>query len=250
MSRIVTTRITGIKDTPYCFQDYDTVNVLSWHKKDTPYYELSPYHLKTDGNEEAVNPGGVIFENFWQGQKVYPWIYPIEIYTHYSKKGDPRFLLYQSKHNEPHLDSSGQILPDYYRWRNEIFGSTKALRYPNGFNHRHECKFLLLIKEDNTQERLDYISARKRVYCQEYKRLARKLPVYQRLLRRLRQDPNYKICISEIDVPCFSKKGSYHCEDPYFECTLQNLEVLLNDPSEAYGHGLCLATALLEDLSF
>jgi len=27
---------------------YELINVLSWHKSDTLYYELSPYYLKTD----------------------------------------------------------------------------------------------------------------------------------------------------------------------------------------------------------
>ena len=95
MSRIITSRITSIKENPKLFEGYDPVNVLSWHKSDTEYYELSPYHLRTDGKEEAHNSGDVIFENFWQGQKVYPWVYPIEVYCHPSKRGNPKIPLVQ-----------------------------------------------------------------------------------------------------------------------------------------------------------
>src|SRR5437879_750169 len=74
-----------------------SVQVLSWHKKDTEYYELSPYFLKTDGNEIIKNDGNVIFENFWQGSKVYDFIYDIEIYPHYSFKGNKKYLWWEWK---------------------------------------------------------------------------------------------------------------------------------------------------------
>ena len=163
MNRIITSRITSIKEKPELFSGYDSINVLSWHKSDTPYYELSPYHLRTDGKEDAINPGGVIFENLWQSSKCYPWVYPIEVYCHPSKQGDPRYLWYKSTKNEAHIDAKGEVLPEYYLWRNEIFNCKNAIRYPNGKQHRHECKFLLLNKADGTSEKLDYLQSRKRV---------------------------------------------------------------------------------------
>lgn len=249
MSRIITSRVTGISQVPENFSGYLPINVLSWHKKDSEYYQLSPYHLRTDGHEEGVNPGNVIFENFWQGQKVYPRVSPIEVYCHPSKQGDPRFLWYKSTRNEKHLDEQGNVLPGYWGWKKELFECQKPVRYPVGFAGRHECCFLLLEKKDGTSERLDYLTARREVYAKEYKRLARKLPIYQKLLSSLRENPELKICISEIDVPCSTKKGQYNCQEPFFECTLASLEELLLDPSEAFGHGLCFAQALLEDLS-
>lgn len=64
MSHIITSRISGIKEHCQLFDGYDPINVLSWCKTDTPYYELTPYHLRTDGKEQGVNLGNVIFENF------------------------------------------------------------------------------------------------------------------------------------------------------------------------------------------
>ena len=57
--------------------------------------------------------------------------------------------------------------------------------------------------------------------------------------------------ICEVDVPAKDKKGNYDICDNNSICELsiQHLEVLSNDPSEAFGHGLCLAYSLLLDLS-
>lgn len=59
-------------------QGYKKVNVLSWHEKDTKYYELSPYHLKTEE--------GILFENLWQFSKVYVNSQIIKVKPHYSSK--------------------------------------------------------------------------------------------------------------------------------------------------------------------
>ena len=245
--RICTSRIKSIKDTPHLFYGYHPVNVLSWHPEDTLYYEMSPYHLRTDGNEESVNEGGVLYENFWQGQKVYPQIYPIEVYCHPSKRGNPQYLWYKNTQNDIHIVND-TVLPAYYEWRAGLYACKKPIRYPNGREHRKECKFLLLSRLDGSSERLGYIDSRKRVYVHEYKRLIRHLPIYKQLLTKLKYDPDFKICIYEIDVPCSTKHGNYKCTDPMFNCTKESLEVLINDASDAFGHGLCLASALLEDL--
>jgi len=65
-------------------EGYLSVPVLSWQPKYTKYFELSPYHLRTDGKEEHVNLGNVLFENFWQGSKVYPIVYPITVNPHWA----------------------------------------------------------------------------------------------------------------------------------------------------------------------
>ena len=73
--------------------------------------------------------------------------------------------------------------------------------------------------------------------------------VYKNLLFKLKKDPNMKICIYEIDVPCSTKKNSFYSKDKYYECTLEKIDKMLHDSSEPFGHGLCLAYALLEDLN-
>ena len=57
--------------------------------------------------------------------------------------------------------------------------------------------------------------------------------------------------ICEVDVPANNKKGEYGkgCdENNICFMSIEKLELLLNDPSEAFGHGLCLAYSLLVDL--
>jgi hypothetical protein len=78
--------------------------------------------------------------------------------------------------------------------------------------------------------------------------LARKLDIYNKLLQKLKDGTN--ICIFEIDVPEKSKKGHFNEveDDNTYNCTSDKINLLLNDPSEAFGHGLCLTKALLEDL--
>lgn len=218
-----------------------TVNVLA---NSSPWRELSPYHLRTDGAEEQKNPGGVLFENFWQGSKVYPQVFPIEVYSHYTQRGNPKALYWAWPKHATHLDESGNvILEAWHEWRDSLWAAQKPVRYPNGYEHRAECKFALL----NDTERLSYIEARKRLYFVEYIRLVRKRPLYARLLEALREKRH--VCIGEIDVPAPGKRGTHASDTAEVEMTLPRLQAMLEDESEPFGHGLCLAYALLTDLT-
>lgn len=249
-SRIITTQSKNIKHRPEVPNGYEYVNVLSWHKSDTKYYEMSPYFLKTDGNEIQVNDGGVIFENFWQGSKVYPIVYPNEVYPHYSKKGNPNYLLFKWDTKESHYNKETDTInyDKYLKFRSAIFSCKNAIRYPNGYNHRSECVFSLIIDKNKTETRYGYQEARENIYVLEYVRLVRKLPIYMYLLNKLKTDPLYKICISEVDVPSPDKKGHYKIPTNYFDCTLESIQLLIKDTSCPFGHGLALAYALLKDL--
>lgn len=59
---IATMRVKSITDRRQSPYGLTKVPVLSWHKKDSEFYTLSPYYLKTDGNEENINSGNIIFE--------------------------------------------------------------------------------------------------------------------------------------------------------------------------------------------
>lgn len=227
--------------------DYIVVNVFSWHKKDTEYYDLCPYHLKTDGKEEQSNDGDVIFENFWQGSKVYPLVKPIEVYPHPSFRGNPKYLMWSYTNEEKHLDSKNNVLPEYFDWKKSLYECEKPIRYPNSYNLRHTCKFSLLVNKKGETEKLDYLSARKRIYCKEYMRLVRKMPSYAKLLKLLLKGK--KLCIFEVDVPVDTKKGKYglYAKGNVFYASLRKINNLLEDTSEPFGHGLCLAKALFED---
>lgn len=211
---------------------------MSWSSNDTKYYNLSPYYLKTDGNEIIHNDGGILFENFYQGSKVYAHSDKIETYCHPSKRGDPRYLWWKYDVEEPHVVQTGEILPAYYTWRKSICDCLHPVRYPVGFKNRKNCLYLF-----DGERKLNYLQSRKEIYVKEYTRLIRKESSYLDLLKRFKSGEN--LCLLEIDVPDIGKKGSYG--QVYESYTLEILDTLMNDNSEAFGHGLCICKALLED---
>ena len=251
---ITVTRVNTIsvkqKNTPI----NEFVNIMSWHPKDTKYYELSPYYLKTDGNEENESPPGVIFENYYQGSKIYEYVYDIEVYPHHSFKGNPKYLRWKyicsnNLGNEIHYDSlTDTIQAEYYIWKNSLNNCLHAIRYPNKKTNAKKCQFSMGTI-NGVQHRYNYLNARKEIYVKEYCRLIRQLPIYYHLLQLLRKGVN--ITIAEMDVPYKGKKGYYgtllDINGNYIP-DLNNINLLLNDASEAFGHGLCLCKALLEDL--
>lgn len=251
---IYTKRVKSITEKVIPKDNTYSVKVLSWHAKQSEYHMFSPFYLKTDGNEENVNIGGVIFENFWQGSKLFSKVFSCETYAHYTKKGDPKYLTWKyntqnGEKGEEHINlKTGEIEPEYYTWRNAVFANKCAVRYPNGRNNRKLTQFTLLIKKDKTQERLNYLDARKHIYVKEYMRLIKKLPEYKKLLDIMKSGKD--ICIFEIDVPSIGKKGLYgKCvdKDGYYKADKKTIDELMDDTSEPFGHGLCIAKSLLED---
>ena len=216
-------------------------NVLTWHPPQHPngskFFTLSPYYLKTDGLEEQVNDGGVLFENFWQGSKVWPTYYDIKVWAHPNLEGNPKHLWFSYKcangiGSETHFDGNS-VQPQYFEWRREIFSCKRPVRYPNGRGRRNQVVFTLLQTKDGSNERLDYITARKRIYVQEYGRLVRQLPEFWDLCEIVCEDgKNLVIC--EVDVPQST------------QMTIPLLEALVEDPKVCFGHGLCLAWELLK----
>ena len=243
---IITQRVKSLNESNSILvpPNFHKVNCFTWHEKDSPYYQFSPYFLKTDGHEELKNDGGILFENFWQGSKVYPIVYPNDVYPHHTLRGNPKLLQWSWKSKERHLSPEGQVNENYFKWRQSIYACPYPIRYPNQYQYRKTCAFVLFGNSVDS-ERLDYIQARKRIYVQEYSRLVRQLPLYQTLLQKLQNGEN--ISIVEIDLPCKEKTGIWHSEDN-FKPTLENLNVLIEDRNNAFGHGLVLSKCLLEDL--
>lgn len=218
------------------------VNILTWHdashRNGSKYHVFSPYFLKTDGQEANSNNGNVLFENFWQGSKLWPVYYDSEIWAHPNLRGNPKHLWFSYKcsnglGSENHLVDN-EIQPEYYKWREAIFSCKNPIRYPNGYARRSKVAFTLLIDENGNEKRLSYIEARKEIYIKEYCRLVRKLPEFNRLSRLLNEGKNLVIC--EVDVPDNEV------------VTIEKLEKLVENKSIKFGHGLCLAWELLKDL--
>jgi len=247
---IRTQRITTITQTPIDVDNFETINVLKWNN--SKWKTLCPYYLKTDGNEENFNKGNVLFENFYQGSKVYDILYPMEIYPH---KKSPRIKKYLRWEYKTENRGGDIIFKDnelnyelYLDWRNKLWNCKYPIRYPNGIENRGKVLFSLCINKDGTEKRMDYITARREIYMKEYMRLVKKIDEYQILLNNLMIGKNLLIC--EIDVPAKGKKGEYGKDcDVVNTCpiSLEKLDKLLNDTTSAFGHGLCLAYSLLKD---
>lgn len=227
---------------------YKVINVLSWHAKDTRYYELCPYYLKTEE--------GALFENDWQARKLFEYVYDNEVYPHYSLQGKPQYLWWKyecenGSGREKHYDkATDTIMPEYFKWKQSLLDCPHPVRYPNKSFRTKLCQFALDNDTDDHSKRYGYIDARKNIYCNKYKKLVRELDIYNELLQDVKN--GVKILITEVDVPCKGKKGFYGLnldENNIYQADLDKIQVLLNDPSEAFGHGICLAYALLEDLN-
>jgi hypothetical protein len=253
---LVTQQIKSTTTKPVKLDTYETINVLKWNN--SKWKRLCPYLLKTDGREICYNPSGIIFENFYQGCKVYDVVYENEIYPSRFHVNNPEYLWWKF---EPLSPSGDVILQNgltnmniinyelYYRWRNSLWKCKNPIRYPNKIYRRKNTQFGLCIDNDGNEIRMDYITTRKEIYVKEYIRLIKQLPEYYNLLNKLKRGENIMIC--EMDVPAKNKKGEYgtDCdENNICHMSIEKLELLLNDTSEAFGHGLCLAYSLLVDL--
>lgn len=256
---IVTKQTKGLNDAKDLNSgEYEKINVLSWHLRDTEYYEFSPYHLKTDGNEKNACLPGVLFENYYQASKVYRYVSNIEVYSHHTQKNNPNALWWKyTCPNGKELafdDKTNSVTEGYYKWRNSLWACKNPIRYPVGFYERKNCLFAIgYVKNEQGQyeeKRYNYLESRKNIYKEEYLRLVRKLPIYQKLLQKLLN--GQKLMITEVDLPHSTKKGNYSKvvdSNNIYTATIESLDLLLNDPSEAFGHGLCLTYGLLEDFS-
>lgn len=244
-------QINTVLQEPPVISGYKSINVLRWKDE---WKELCPYYMKTDGNEEIQNPGGVLFENFWQGIKVYDRVFSQKIYPSRFQQGNPKYLwweynappegelLYEPPSQSLEADGGGKWVNKeaYLKWRDSIWSCKNPLRYPNGFYNRTRCQFAT----DHTLDvKMDYITARKKVYVKEYIRLVKKTEKYEQLVQKLENGEKLLIC--EVDVPAAHKKGPYGQVNR--EVDLNYINELLEFPGEAFGHGICLAKALLEE---
>jgi hypothetical protein len=106
------------------------------------------------------------------------------------------------------------------------------------------------IDEDN---KLDYVESRKKIYVKEYCRLVKKHPKFKELKKRLEKGEN--LLITEVDGPHQESldyyKEKYGVDDNFIQddtiiVSENNINIMLNDPKHPFGHGYCLAMALLE----
>lgn len=220
---------------------YESIIVLT---KSSEYGSLGPYELK--------DKKGRIMENIWQFSKVYEDV-PKTTQMHPAAKYNKRFRFPIWECNaETHLKED-EPTNKYWRWRKKGMNSEYAIRYPVGFNHRHKCKYALIKRGG---KKLDYIESRKKIYSPLYKKLVKRQPQFKELLNKLKKGK--KLLIIEVDGPHNESlryyQQTYGVKNDFIEentmvANRENLDIMLNDEKHPYGHGYCLADALLEEFS-
>lgn len=148
-----------------------------------------------------------------------------------------------------------QITSEYMWWRKALMTNPEPVRYPVGRGNMSSCLYSLAQTDDGGIDPtpLDYVSARKQIYLKHYARAVKKHPVFQDLKRRLAAGEN--LLIIEVDC-CQERSLSYYKEkygvgDDFIEngtmiVNPRNLEIMLNDTKERYGHGYVAAGCLLD----
>ncbi len=211
---------------------------------------LSPYIIK--------NIHGCILENVWQFSKVYPKVNAIKT----PKSRWEHWITIWEHPFQVHIDTrTGEIHSDYWMWRRKGFQAPYPVRYPNGFHDRHDCLFALWPAQDQKStgdkfikgpngtvyEKLLYIEARKKIYCQLYITACKEHPEFLKLKAMV--DTGKKFQIVEVDGPNLA----WYRQSPIKSSIIGEgliitesvIKYLINDPAHPFGHGYVIAALLL-----
>lgn len=151
---------------------------------------------------------------------------PVMLYGDYQSRNVENAWQY-SKVYKAHTDKEGNPTEAYFEWAVEGWGSSRASRYPMG-----QGTIPLYSYWDG--DKLDYIEARKRIYCPLYaKALENNIPLLERL--------------SELYADLESKGEDLYLWDfDGYDKFDKTYEQVLNDPSRKMGHAFVVAM-MLED---
>lgn len=264
--RVGTCRFEGSKRIDPTFPGFTKIVCLT---ASSPYGMLSPYCLtvRVKFNKDLFPPSSVehqgkdeehdcLMENVYQFSKVYPqvpaarelksrfdrtviWEWPTQVHLAYSN-------------NAPHERTV--ITQNYFQWRKAGMMAKEPIRYPPGKKNMNTCSFSLMQTDDGRvlPTTLDYVEARKMIYLPAYVTAVKAHPAFRKLQERLARGEN--LLIIEVDGPQARSlphyKAKYGVGDDFIEndtilISRRYLEIMLNDPVERFGHGYCLAGALL-----
>lgn len=200
------------------------------------YHALGPYSLR--------NQKGQILENVWQFSKVYPRIPSVSI--PYSSRD--RTIVWEWP-AEKHLDSNNEPTAEYWRWREAGMNHEFPVRNPVGWKAMKTCAYALAVPRGPC---LNYIASRIAIYVPNYLKAVQETELFQELLERHQQGEN--LLIAEIDGAHQESMKNYqkehHVKSDFIdqdsvEINRESLHLLLTDPRHSFGHGYCLAMALL-----
>lgn len=195
---------------------------------------LSPYVL--------CDEQGHLLENIWQFAKLYR-----EVHAQHTpiSRFNPGHIIWEHP-VEKHVDEMNNPNNAFWAWRKKGMANKYAVRYPNGYHGRHKCICAIWGTKEK-YEILDYISARKKIYCGEYARLAPKTESFKALLKLLQNGENLQLV--EVDGPDpYLKYPPYDQispENPGLLITEETIKMIVNDPGKPFGHGFVIAALLL-----
>lgn len=221
------------------YPGYTTIAVLT--EKTNKYSAISPYSLK--------NEQGQIIENIWQFSKCYTTVPK----AHIPYSSGQRHIVWDWP-AETHIDAEGNFTNEFWRWKLTGENNSQPVRNPVGWKHLKECLFALEKDEpiSETNPKLDYIEARKKIYVPLYINAVRNHPLFLELKERLARGEN--LLIVEVDGPhqeslsYYQQKygvGDDFIQEHSMPATEHNLAYMLHDPKHPFGHGYCLAWALM-----
>lgn len=224
----------------YTDPSYDGYIPIVCLTKSTKYGMLGPYCLKNDD--------GQIMENIYQFSKIYEKVPKVS-----SKESRFSSSIIWNHPAETHVIDHVPT-SEYWNWREKGMNNPYPVRYPAGYNNRHECLGILKENnEDGTYDCLNYIEGRKQVYIPEYSKLVKTQPKFKELKDMLLQGKN--LLIIEVDGPHQESldyyKEKYNVTDDFIEDSTiivneANIGVMLNDEKHSFGHGYVLAMCLLD----
>jgi len=213
-----------LKSNSYNSYNTDGFTDVKIHVKDP----LSPYVLKDDGK---------ILENVWQFSKLYP-------VTHNVCETIGWNTVIWKRDSEIHWDEKNREPTEaYWKWRNDGFKNAYAVRYPNSYYGRGHVKCSIVKHANGDIEYLDYIQARKKIYCKLYKDLTKTDPFFISLKRTI--EKGEKLQINEVDGPSFKHIWPYNLvKNHSLPFDREICKFLLNDTTHPFGHGYTIAMLL------
>ncbi len=192
---------------------------------------LSPYTMKDKEN--------IIMENYWQFSKVWEKVDAIKqpLSTYH-----PHIVRWEHP-DEVHIEDD-KLTDEYWQWRQKGFHHNRWVRYPNGYENHRKALGTVIGTPDNYKI-IDYIRARKKVYFTKYREIAINTKMFCGLKSMLKNGKN--IQINEVDGPVYMDEYLYdQVEAGSIEINEDVLKGFVNNPSQPFGHGYCLAACLLD----
>ena len=221
-------------NTRYVPQYKNYVTIVVHTEKFNKWSALSPYVLKKNGQ---------IIENVWHAHKVWKEVPAVKIPK---SRWDSKMIIWE-RGNEKHVDEFGNPNETWKKWHEDLSNAEYAVRYPAGFKNKKNT--LYSWKEGR---KLSYVESRKEIYVPLYIESVQKEEKFNELAEMLKKGKN--LLIVEVDGPHQESLDyyveNYGVENDFIQedsiaATKGRLSIMLHDEKHSYGHGYCLAMALL-----